>query len=100
MHPIEHVIWLSGVFIYAFISCNPLHIIFSQHLSILGAVVSHSGYEGLVIGQKRRMKMGDFFHQLHHRYYDCNYGTAEVPLDKWHGSFHDGTAEGAKVLKR
>ena len=100
MHPIEHVIWLSGVFIYAFVFCNPLHIIFSQHLSILGAVVSHSGYEGLVIGQKRRMKMGDFFHQLHHRYYDCNYGTAEVPLDKWHGSFHDGTAEGAKVLKR
>ena len=100
MHPVEHVIWLSGAFIYGFISCNPIHIIFSQHLSILGAVTSHCGYEGLVIGQKRRIKMGDFFHQLHHRYYECNYGTAEVPLDNWHGSFHDGTKEGAKVLKR
>ena len=37
--------------------------------------------------------MGDFFHQLHHRYFECNYGTVEMPWDRWFGSFHDGTAQ-------
>lgn len=100
MHPLEHVIWMSGAFIYAIIACNPVHILFSQYLSILGAVTSHSGYEGLVIGTKRVMRMGDFFHQLHHRFYECNYGTSEVACDKWAGSFHDGTPAGMKQIKQ
>lgn len=100
MHPLEHVIWMSGAFIYAIIACNPVHILFSQYLSILGAVTSHSGYEGLVIGTKRVMRMGDFFHQLHHRFYECNYGTSEVGCDKWAGSFHDGTPAGMKQIKQ
>ncbi|MGB2208358.1 MAG: sterol desaturase family protein [Candidatus Puniceispirillaceae bacterium] len=99
MHPLEHVIWMSGAFIYAVIACNPVHVIFSQYLSILGAVTSHSGYEGLVIGKTRVMRMGDFFHQLHHRFYECNYGTSEVGCDDWAGSFHDGTEEGAKQIR-
>ena len=99
MHPLEHLIWMSGAFIYALISCHPVHILFSQYLSILGAVTSHSGYEGLVIGKKRLMKMGDFYHQLHHRLYECNYGTAELGCDKWAGSFHDGTEQGAQNVR-
>ena len=43
--------------------------------------------------------MGTFFHQLHHRYFECNYGTAEMPWDRWFGSFHDGTAEGLKRVR-
>jgi len=99
MHPLEHVIWMSGAFFYAVIACNPVHFMFSQYLSILGAVTSHSGYEGLVIGNRRVMRMGDFFHQLHHRFYECNYGTSEVGCDSWAGSFHDGTPAGAKHIR-
>ena len=36
----------------------------------------------------------DFFHQLHHRYFECNYGTVEMPWDRWFGTFHDGSEEG------
>ena len=32
-------------------------------------------------------------HQLHHRYFDCNYGTMVVPCDAWAGSKHDGTPQ-------
>jgi lathosterol oxidase len=39
------------------------------------------------------MDLGYFFHQLHHRYFECNYGTDEMPWDKWFGTFHDGTAD-------
>lgn len=37
--------------------------------------------------------MGDFFHQLHHRFVDCNYGTYETPWDRLFGTFHDGTTD-------
>lgn len=90
MHPLEHLMWLAGALVYIPVMCHPVHFIFSQQLSILGAVTSHSGYEGLEIGGKRVLRLGDFFHQLHHRFYECNYGTAEVGIDRLHNSFHDG----------
>ena len=40
-----------------------------------------------------RLQLGDFMHQLHHRFIDCNYGTHEDPWDRIFGSFHDGTPE-------
>ena len=30
---------------------------------------------------------------LHHKYFDCNYGGEIIPLDKWFGSFFDGSSE-------
>lgn len=101
MHPVEHLIWLAGALIYLPIVCHPVHFIFSQQLTILGAITSHSGYEGLIIGGKKRLRLGDFFHQLHHRFYDCNYGTAELGgLDKLHGSYHDGQTPPEQMLKK
>jgi len=65
----------------------------------LATATSHSGYDALIIGKSGRIDMGTFFHQLHHRYFECNYGTAEMPWDRWFGSFHDGTAEGLKRVR-
>ncbi len=62
-------------------------------------IFSHSGFEKLYVADKERAKMGDFFHQLHHRYFECNYGTVEMPWDRWFGSFHDGT-EAATIETR
>ena len=90
MHPFEHIIWMGGALIYIPLMCHPVHFLFSQQLSILGAVTSHSGYEGLVIGGKKGLRLGDFFHQLHHRFYECNYGNPEIGIDKMIDSFHDG----------
>ncbi len=40
------------------------------------------------------VKTGDFFHYLHHKYFECNYGADGVfPMDKWFGTFHDGTKD-------
>ena len=36
---------------------------------------------------------GNFFHYLHHRYFECNYGGPAAPLDRWLGTFHDGSPE-------
>ena len=42
------------------------------------------------------MKGADYFHHLHHRYFECNYGNRPVPLDRLFGTFHDGTPEGPR----
>ena len=41
-----------------------------------------------------------YYHFLHHRFFECNYGgDGLVPLDKWFGSFHDGTDEAHAVIR-
>ena len=36
---------------------------------------------------------GSYFHQLHHRYFECNYGEPDIPFDHWFGTSHDGSPE-------
>ncbi len=38
-------------------------------------------------------------HHLHHRYFECNYGSEEIPMDRWFGSFHDGTSEATQRIR-
>jgi len=99
MHPIEHVIYLSSLLIHWVFAFHPIHVLFHCLWNTAGASTSHSGYESLVIKDKKRLALGYFFHQLHHRYFECNYGTAEMPWDKWFGSFHDGTETANEMAK-
>ncbi len=94
MHPVEHILYLGGVMIHWLIASHPVHVIFHLQYYCLSAVTTHSGFEGIVIKDKKRMAMGTFHHQMHHRYFECNYGSLEMPWDKLFGSFHDGTEEG------
>ena len=93
MHPIEHLMFFSSVLIHWIIAAHPIHILFHLQHQALTAATSHTGFEGLVVKDKNRLALGTFHHQMHHRYFECNYGNLEVPWDKWFGSFHDGTDE-------
>ena len=99
MHPLEHVIYLSSVLIHWVVASHPIHVFFHMQWLTLGAVTSHAGFEGLMVGGKRRLALGSFHHQLHHRYFECNYGNTEMPWDLWFGSFHDGTPEATRRLR-
>ena len=37
-------------------------------------------------------------HYLHHRHFTVNFGNAVIPLDKWFGTFHDGTPEAQRQM--
>ena len=78
---------------------SPVHLMFHGYMQSIHPIFSHSGFEKLYVADKERARMGDFFHQLHHRYFECNYGTVEMPWDRWFGSFHDGT-EAATIETR
>jgi sterol desaturase/sphingolipid hydroxylase (fatty acid hydroxylase superfamily) len=93
MHPIEHIIYLGTVLIHWVIPANPFIIIYHLQYFTLSAATTHTGFEGVEIGAKNRLKLGTFHHQMHHRFFECNYGGLEIPWDKWIGAFNDGTAE-------
>ena len=73
MHPVEHLFYISSLCIHWILASHPIHI------------------KNLLIKDKKRLALGTFYHQLHHRYYECNYGNEEMPWDRWFGTFHDGS---------
>ena len=93
MHPVEHVLYFSTLLIHLVVPTHPILVVFHVCVQVLNPPFSHSGFEKIVIRDKEQLKTGDFFHQLHHRHFECNYGTAEFPWDAWFGSFDNGTAE-------
>ena len=99
MHPVEGSLYFSGLLIHFVLPSHPIHIMFHMFSLSLGAVYSHSGFENLLVRDKEAMKAGSFHHQLHHRFFECNYGSEEMPLDRWFGSFHDGTDAATKRIR-
>ncbi|MDF1726165.1 MAG: sterol desaturase family protein [Sulfitobacter sp.] len=99
MHPVEHLLYFGTVVIHLVLPTHPVHLIF--HLMFYGllAITSHTGFEGLWLRQAKRLHLGNFHHQLHHRYFEVNYGNLDVPWDKLFGSFHDGTEAGKAMMR-
>lgn len=91
MHPVESVLFFSSVLIHWIVPAHPIHILFHLQHQGLTAATSHTGFESLLVKDRDRLALGRFHHQMHHRYFECNYGNLEVPWDKVFGSFHDGT---------
>ncbi|MDH3666809.1 MAG: sterol desaturase family protein [Paracoccaceae bacterium] len=90
-HPVEHLLYFSSVAIHFVVASHPAHFLFHIYIQALNPAASHSGFDGLLVRDRKRVELGDFFHQLHHRNFECNYGTAEMPWDRWFGSLHNGT---------
>lgn len=99
MHPVEHVIYFSSLLIHLIVPSHPILIMFHGYMLSLSAIFGHTGFHDLLISDRPRMQLGHFHHQLHHRYFECNYGSVDFPLDVWFKTFHDGTAQGRKRLK-
>ncbi len=99
MHPVESFFLFFDTMIFFILPGHPVLAIFLLLHHGVGAPVSHAGFEYLTI-KDRKVPLGDFFHQLHHRFFDCNYGTWDTPWDQWFGTFHDGTEEGNTLINR
>ena len=99
MHPFEHLIYLGTVLIHWVIAAHPVHILYHLQYYTLTAATTHTGFEALLVKDQSRLQLGTFHHQMHHRYFECNYGSIEIPWDKVFGSFHDGTEEAGERIK-
>ena len=99
MHPVEHMFYFGTVMIHFVVPTHPVHLIFHLMFYGLYAITTHTGFEGFVFRNKKRLHLGMFHHQIHHRYFEVNYGNLDVPWDKLFGSFHDGTQQGKARMK-
>ncbi len=94
MHPVEHVVLFADIFILFLIPSHPVHLLFMVLHHGVGAPLSHTGYDAVILPGQRHFRVGDFHHQLHHRFLECNYGGLDSPIDDLLDTFHDGTPEG------
>ncbi len=103
MHPVEHMIFYTALLLHWVVATHPVHLVFHvQHL-ILSPALGHLGFDEMELANGKRMSLGQrYFHALHHKHFECNYGgDGTIPLDRWFGTWHDGTPESeARITER
>ena len=99
MHPVEGAIFVSSVLIHFIVPSHPVVVLLHLYVRAIGPALSHAGFEKILVRDGKLMDAGHFHHQLHHRFFECNYGTPEMPWDEWFGSFHDGTDEATTRIR-
>eukprot|EP00930_Biecheleria_cincta_P016813 TRINITY_DN13553_c0_g1_i1.p1 TRINITY_DN13553_c0_g1~~TRINITY_DN13553_c0_g1_i1.p1 ORF type:complete len:323 (+),score=34.86 TRINITY_DN13553_c0_g1_i1:114-1082(+) len=81
MHPFEQFLFFSSVLVP--LMQHPLHFYLGFFHKVIAPLAGHDGFAE---------PGGDgYFHFLHHKHYEVNYGSPTVPLDKIFGSFSDGS---------
>ncbi|MBX2884098.1 MAG: sterol desaturase family protein [Granulosicoccus sp.] len=99
MHPIEHVLYVSSVLVHFVIPSHPMLALMHLFNRSLGPAFSHAGFEKMTVGNRELFEAADFHHQLHHRYFECNYGSVDAPWDRWLGTCHDGSDEATQRVR-
>jgi len=99
MHPVEHLLYFSGVIFHWIVPSHPVHALFHIQHAALTPAQGHAGFERVVLHEGIEIKTHDFFHYLHHKYFECNYGgDGPILLDKWFGTFNDGTEAATEAM--
>merc|ERR1711871_870888 len=79
MHPIEHLYYFACVAPSMYLRMHPFHLWWHGVHLLLSPAASHSGWEDHF--------QSDQFHYLHHKRFECNYGSSGTALDKIFGTF-------------
>lgn len=99
MHPVEHLLYWSGVLIHWIVPSHPIHAMFHMQHASFSPAQGHAGFDTVVLHSGVSVKTGDFFHYLHHKYFECNYGgDGPVNVDRWFGTFHNGTTQATDAM--
>ena len=101
MHPLEHILYFSGVIIHFIIPSHPFIAIYHLYHTALAPAGGHSGFDKFLLNKNISISGGDYFHYLHHKYFECNYGSGGTNvLDRLFNTFHDGTENSIKKIKK
>ena len=96
MHPVEHIFYFSGILIFLIVPSHPLIAVFFIIRASIGPALTHSGFDKILIRKNKYLEAGHYQHYLHHKYFNCNFGDIIIPIDKWFGTFNDGSMETTK----
>lgn len=93
MHPVEHLLYWSDILIHLLVPSHPLLVLYHLQIGGTGAVIGHVGFDRVEHGAEGATPTNAYAHYLHHKYFEVNYADGALPLDKWMGTWHDGTPE-------
>lgn len=99
MHPVEHLLYFSTIFYHLVIPSNPIIALYQLHYAGFGAVPGHVGFDKVEITDETAVDSHAYIHYLHHKYFEVNYGDGLIPIDKWIGTFHDGSKQADELMK-
>jgi len=100
MHPVEGFLYFASAFLYLLIPSNPFLVLYQVNVADFGAVVGHIGFDKLEMTGHTGLGSHAYAHYLHHKYFEVNYcDNGVLPLDKWLGTWHDGSAEGDRLMQ-
>ncbi|MBV1701972.1 MAG: sterol desaturase family protein [Hyphomicrobiales bacterium] len=100
MHPVEGFLYFAEVFWHLIIPSHPIVMMFQLNATAYGAINGHIGFDTLEIAGDVPLESHAYAHYLHHKYFEVNYGAdGLIPLDKWLGSWHDGSKEADELMK-
>jgi len=91
MHPVESTLYYSAALIPALLGLHPVHSVAVIVDCGMGAWLGHDGFQW--------PGSGDYFHMLHHKHFDCNYGAMHVPLDWLFGTYAGSKEEVSALWK-
>ena len=95
MRPVESAFFFPEMMWHPVIPSSPLVALHQLTSTGYGAIVGHIGFDRLELSEGQAMESHADTHYLHHKYFEVNYGgDGLIPLDKWFGLWHDGSAEG------
>ena len=99
MHPIEHLMYFGIILILLLFPTHPLHTLNLLIRLGISPAEGHSGFDRIVINENKSFNASFYAHYLHHKYFEVNYADGIFPLDRFFGTFHDGTVEGDKIFR-
>ena len=100
MHPVELAIYFSTVCIQWILALHPLNALYQLQFAVFNATMSHTGYEKILLTDDVGIESNSYFHYLHHKYFECNYGGTIAPMDQLFGTFHDGSEEAQERMQQ
>ena len=68
-------------------------------LTAFSPAQAHAGFESILVNGKSKLRGASYFHQLHPRYFECNYGGLDIPFDVWFGTSHNGSVEAHEKMR-
>jgi sterol desaturase/sphingolipid hydroxylase (fatty acid hydroxylase superfamily) len=100
MHPIEHLLYFSGVLLLWLVPSHPLNVVFYLQYAAFAPSQGHAGFDRVVLNKAHEwiLSCDSYYHFLHHKYFEVNYGDPLLAFDKWFGTFHDGSKEAQDQL--
>jgi len=100
MHPVELAIYFSTVCVQWILALHPLNALYQLQFAVFNAAMSHTGYEKILLKNDVGIESSSYFHYLHHKYFECNYGGTIAPMDQWFGTFHDGSIQAEERMRQ